>query len=191
MSMLSSLVKNPLDGEQKPWRPRYGYLFLVVLVVSGGLYVYQRVHGGPAVPTSTDPATVYENAKAARERQEQSARSEAQDTNTEAALSDIAKAALALIEQTPIVLPDIERFSGDAVELAAWIEQIDVALIATVIEDPSSDEITSYLSREIPVLVSVIFIGEMSEHWVVLDESSRVTALDAMIGNRIVIVEAK
>jgi hypothetical protein len=187
MSVLSALIKNPLDGEQKPWKPWYGYFFLAVLVVSGGLYVYQRVNGGPIVPTFTDPATVYENAKAARERQESAAAAE--DEAVDAALSDVAKAALALIESTPIALPDTESFSGDAVELAAWIEQNDATLHATVIEDPSTEEIEAYLLQNVPVLVSVMSEEETRERWVVLDALSRDVVLTAMVGNRIVIVE--
>jgi hypothetical protein len=101
MSILGALIKNPLDGETKPWKPWYGYLFLAVLVVSGGLYVYQRMNGGPVVPTYTDPSTVYENAKAALERQQVVSVEEA-PVITEEVLSDVAKAALAIIQEAPL-----------------------------------------------------------------------------------------
>lgn len=191
MSILGTLIANPLDGEKKPWKPWYGYLFLVMLVVGGGLYVYQRVNGGPVVPTFTDPATVYENAKAARERQEQGASGEAEGASTDEMLSDIAKAALDIIEETPIIVPNAEDLNGDAVEVAAWIEANHAALNATVIEDPSADEIAAYLAEGIPVYVPVIFTDEAEEHWVMLDAASQPAVLEVMIGNRVVIVEAK
>ncbi len=184
--LLKALIKNPLDGEQKPWKPWYGYFLLAVLVVSGGLYVYQRVNGGPVVPTFTDPATVYENAKTARERQTLAA--VVHDEAIDAALSDVARAALALMETAPIVLPDIESFSGDAVEMATWIEQTDVALNATVIEDPSIEEIETYVLQHVPVLIPVMFEEEIAQHWVVLDASSRDVVMLAMVGRYIVIV---
>jgi len=189
MSVLNALIKNPLDGEQRPWKPWYGYLFLFILVVCAGLYVHQRMNGGPLIPTLSDPATVYENAKAARERQQEVAMDEAQDARTDVALSDVAKAALAILENARIVLPDVESFSGDAVELATWIEQADVTVNATVIEDPSTDEITAYLAQGIVVVVPVVFPEDVAEHWVVLDETSADAVMSAMVGNRVVIIE--
>ncbi len=188
MSVLNALINNPLNWEQKPWKPWYGHLLIAILVVSGGLYVYQRVNGGPIVPTFTDPATVYENAKAARERQE-AVRTEVLDERTEEALSEVAKTALALMKETPIALPDTENFSGDAVEMATWIEKSDATLRTTVIEDPSADEIETYLSQNVSILVLVMFEAETFAHWVVLDAASKSAVIDAMVGNRIVIVE--
>lgn len=185
--LLKTLTKNPLGGEQKPWKPWYGYFFLVVLVVSGGLYVYQRVNGGPAVPTFTDPATVYMNAKAVRERQELAVAAKEEAMN--AALNDVAQNALALLEEAPMVLPDMENFSGDALELAVWIEQIDNTLRATVVEDPSAEEIDTYLAQNIPVLIPVIPEDGAVQRWGILDSALPSAEREIIIGNRIVIVQ--
>lgn len=66
---IKSLFQNPLDGKKQPWKPFYGYLMIAVILASGGLYVYQRLHGGPVVPTSSVPSVQYKNAKEALERQ--------------------------------------------------------------------------------------------------------------------------
>lgn len=68
--ILKSLITNPLDQPTRPWKPWYGYLFLVIFVVAVGVYIFGRVQGGPLLPTATDPAAVYRNAKAALERQQ-------------------------------------------------------------------------------------------------------------------------
>ena len=144
---------------------------------------------GPVVPTFTNPAAVYENAKVAWERQQESSSGEARAASTEEALSDVAKAALALIEKEPIVLPSTENFVGDAIELAVWIEQSDATLNATVIEDPSTEELEAYLAQNVPVLAPVMFEEDAGEHWVVLNATSLSAVIDAMIGSRVVIVE--
>lgn len=190
MSILGKAIVNPLGGPTKPWKPWYGYLFVCVLIVSAGLYVYQRVNGGPVVPTSTDPVAVYENAKLARERQTRVPEPADDAPPIDAVmLADVAKRALTFIENTSIALPDVEAFSGDAIAMAAWIEEHDATVRATVIEDPSTDEIAGYLANNIPIVVPVQFADEPLEHWVVLDVSSQDAVLTAMVGNRIVIVE--
>jgi hypothetical protein len=229
MSILSMMVANPLNGEKKPWKPWYGYLLVGVLLVSGGLYIYQRMHGGPVIPTFTDPATLYENAKAARERQEQ-AEEALVAPNTEETLSEVAKAALELLvvplpasadvavpfmTQAPSGVWDeahvnaseeaallmVQEFlapsspvdSVDALiaignerglpstctstEFAAFIEEYDAALNATVIEEPSIDEIKQFLANGTPVLVPVngdllqnpfYIAAGLPQHWIVL-----------------------
>lgn len=202
MSILNALISNPLAGEKKPWKPWYGYLFLVIVVVCVGLYLYQRVNGGPVIPTFADPVTLYENAKAARERQEVVA--ETDDDAINAALDDIAKVALEIIaeplpESADLAVPFMTQApSGvwddahiNASEEASWLmtlsffvpdatmnevelEKIRVAMVdeklsmatfasfvetydpgfrATVIEDPTVEEIQRYLADGVPVIV--------------------------------------
>jgi hypothetical protein len=271
MSILSMLVANPLDGGKKPWKPWYGYLMLGVLAVSIGLYVYQRVNGGPVIPTFTDPATLYENAKAAREQQVF-----VPETDTaalDAALADVAKAALEIIaeplpESADLAMPFMTQAPGgvwddahidaseeacllmvqefliptspvgfidamiadqqtralpaqfNAIEFATFIEEYDATLNATVIEDPSIEEIKAYLAKGIPVMVPVngnllenpFYIAKgLPQHWIVLrgydvenflvnDPGTRrgekyvyaqSKVMGAMLEGRVVIVEVK
>lgn len=101
--LIKSLVRNPLDGKPKPWKPAYGYLIIAVMLVSGGLYVYQRLHGGPVVPTSTVPSVVYQNAKQALEHQGDTApaTSDPVSAATQAELDAVAKAALDALTPKP------------------------------------------------------------------------------------------
>lgn len=108
--LIKSLIQNPLDGKKKPWKNSYGYLMIAVILVSAGLYVYQRVHGGPVVPTSTVPSVVYQNAKEALEHQAApdpapaaSATTPTSDEATQAELDAVAKAALDAIAAKPVV----------------------------------------------------------------------------------------
>lgn len=223
--ILKALVQNPLSGGPKPWKPWYPYLFLAVLVVSGGLYVYERLSGGPVVPTSTVPSVLYENAKLAREHQETVPETDATpDTGiTKDVLLDAAKIAAQQLQaptteesspeptipssenlavpftsQAPFanwdavhedtceeasVLMVMEYFDGQsaniapqdaedallaivsaetqagygtsltASELGAFVEMYAPTLHATVIDDPSIDEIKAYVARGIPVIV--------------------------------------
>ena len=57
--LLKRLTTNPFTGKPRPWKPWYGYLYIIVAVVCFGLYIYQRVNGGPVVPTSTIPSETY------------------------------------------------------------------------------------------------------------------------------------
>ena len=104
---IKSLIQNPLDGKKKPWKPYYGYLIIAVVLVSGGLYVYQRLHGGPVVPTSTVPSVVYQNAKEALEHQAAttapapSTVTSASDAATQAEMDAVAKAALDALAKKP------------------------------------------------------------------------------------------
>lgn len=111
---IKSLLQNPLDGKKKPWKPSYGYLMIAVIVVSGGLYVYQRLHGGPVVPTSSVPSVVYQNAKEALEHQTApdpvpstpDAITPTSEEATQVELDAIAKAALdALAKKSAVPVP--------------------------------------------------------------------------------------
>jgi len=57
--LLNRITTNPFDGKPKPWKPWYGYLFILVAIVCFGLYIYQRINGGPVVPTSAIPSKTY------------------------------------------------------------------------------------------------------------------------------------
>ncbi len=191
MNMLKALMSHPLDGEQKPWKPYYGYMFLAMLGVSGVLYAYQRVNGGPALPISANPAALYDEAKVRNATTAAPLVVAPLDPVRPDALDDVAKAALAILAQTPMTLPDAETLSGDALEVAAMIEAHDVLVNAVVIEDPSVDEIMVYVEGAIPVYMPVILAGETSQHWVMLDATFQHTDLEAMAGNRVVIVQKK
>lgn len=95
--ILKSIIKNPLDGPKKPWKPWYGYLFLVIGVVCLGLYGYERINGGPLVPTMAVPSQVYANAKAALEHQQQAIIASGATASQDSALQDVARAAAASI----------------------------------------------------------------------------------------------
>lgn len=109
--LIKSLIQNPLDGKKKPWKPYYGYLMIAVIIASGGLYVYQRLHGGPVVPTSSVPSVVYQNAKESLEHQiapdpallTPDTTTPTSEETTQAELDAIAKAALAAIAAKPVV----------------------------------------------------------------------------------------
>jgi hypothetical protein len=105
--IIKSLLQNPLDSKQKPWKPAYGYLIVAVMLMSAGLYVYQRLHGGPVVPTSTVPAVVYQNAKDALEHQGTTtpAPSEPDEAATQAELDAVAKAALDALDAAKPAIP--------------------------------------------------------------------------------------
>lgn len=218
--IFKSLFKNPLDGKT-PWRPYYGYLILAVIIVSGCLYVYQRLNGGPVIPTSAVPAVEYQIAKTALEQQNETIVAQEVEpviepaSPTAVALDATAKATVALLNKNQaqsatanLALPFtsqapfgnwdalhedtceeasilmVERYfagvSGNldqqtaddsmidmvdtqtalglftsltASELATFTESYFVNLEATVIEDPSIDEIKAYIDAGIPVLV--------------------------------------
>lgn len=206
--ILKSIMNNPLDGKPKPWKPWYGYLFLAIMVVGAGLYVYERVHGGPVIPTMAVPAQVYENARAALEHQQQViiSSSSGQNSGLEAvaraavsALNGLDVAEMPLPTSTDLAVPfitqspsgtwtDAERdlseetmfvmtmkyFVSGAEMDEAKLEQIRVAMIherlsmatfasfvetydpgygAVVIEDPTIEEIKTYLADGTPVIV--------------------------------------
>ncbi|MFA6017892.1 MAG: C39 family peptidase [Patescibacteria group bacterium] len=271
--ILKSLLSNPFDGEKTSWKPWYGFLFLFVLAVSFGLYVYQRVHGGPLVPTSTVPSVVYQNAKIANEHQQELTTITEEAAVSNVLLSDVAKAALDIIapqlpESVDLAVPFLvqcqsgvwdeahanaseeaslfmvheflvpsapidfvdaiiasEKERGlppqfSSIEFASFIESYDQSLNATVIEDPTIEEIKTYLYQGTPVLVPTngdvlqnpFFIAEgLPQHWIVLrgydsknffvnDPGTRrgekyvytqEIVMSAMLENRVVIVELK
>lgn len=271
--ILKSLLSNPFDGEKTPWKPWYGFLFLLVLAVSSGLYVYQRVNGGPLVPTSTVPSVVYQNAKIANEHQQELAVITEEAAASSALLRDVAKAALVIIapqlpESVDLAVPFLEQCQGgvwdeahvnaseeaslfmvheflvplapidfvdavlasekehglpsqfSSIEFASFIESYDESLHATVIEDPTVEEIKTYLYQGTPVLVPTngdvlqnpFFIAEgLPQHWIVLrgyegenffvnDPGTRrgekyvysqETVMSSMLENRVVIVGVK
>ncbi len=94
---MNRLLKNPFDGKQRPWKPWYGYLFGVVAVVSVGLYAYERLHGGPVVPTSTVPSVTYNELV----KQQEVTPEPVTATPPSPDLSAIAKVALEVIQTPP------------------------------------------------------------------------------------------
>ncbi len=54
--IMNRLLKNPLEGEPKPWKPWYGYLFGIVALVCVGLYIFERATGGSMFGTDMTPA---------------------------------------------------------------------------------------------------------------------------------------
>lgn len=54
--IMNRLLKNPLEGTPKPWKPWYGYLFGVVVLVCVGLYIFERATGGLMSSTDMTPA---------------------------------------------------------------------------------------------------------------------------------------
>ncbi len=61
------MLRNPLNGSDRPWKPWYGYLVIGILGISLCLYIYQRANGFPVVPTSSVPSVIYQNAQVALE----------------------------------------------------------------------------------------------------------------------------
>jgi hypothetical protein len=59
--IVDSLLNNPFGKKSGPWKPWYGYLLGIVVVASVGLYVFEKVRGGPVAPTSTVPAIGYQD----------------------------------------------------------------------------------------------------------------------------------
>lgn len=57
--LLKRLTTNPFTGKPRPWKPWYGYLYGIVAVACLGVYVYQRINGGPVLPTTTFPSETY------------------------------------------------------------------------------------------------------------------------------------
>ena len=118
--IIQKLTKNPFDGKAKPWKPWYGYLFIIVAVVSIGLYVYQRLNGGPIVPTSTVPSVTYnELVKRQAPAPEPDPTPVALPTPTPPELSDVAKAALAVIE-TPVTSKNLAVPFTSQAPFAVW-----------------------------------------------------------------------
>ena len=205
MSIMKAIISNPLDGEKKPWKPYYGYMLLVVFGMSIVLYVYQRVNGGPILPTHSNPAVVYDEAKLQYQLQDVSKDSNEDIVNTEAALQEVAKAALVAL-QAPLPLstsidvpffvqapdgvwdalhmnaseeasfamiyamlrPETESAVDvvlraqqeqniavqlSAVEFAAFVEAYDATIRATVIADPTQEEMRRYLAQGTPIIV--------------------------------------
>ncbi|MEK7632771.1 MAG: hypothetical protein AAB473_03195 [Patescibacteria group bacterium] len=54
--IMNRLLKNPLEGAPKPWKPWYGYLFGLVMLVCVGLYIFERATGGSMFSTEMTPA---------------------------------------------------------------------------------------------------------------------------------------
>lgn len=54
--IMNRLLKNPLEGKPKPWKPWYGYLFGIVALVCIGLYIFERATGGSMFSTDMTPA---------------------------------------------------------------------------------------------------------------------------------------
>lgn len=118
--IIQKLTKNPFDGKTKPWKPWYGYLFGVVAIVSVGLYVYQRLNGGPAVPTSTVPSVTYnELVKRQTPTPEPDPTPVASPTPTPSELSDVAKAALEVIK-TPVTSKNLAVPFTSQAPFAVW-----------------------------------------------------------------------
>lgn len=53
--IMNRLLKNPLEGAPKPWKPWYGYLFGVVALVCVGLYIFERATSGSMFTTDLTP----------------------------------------------------------------------------------------------------------------------------------------
>lgn len=215
--ILQRLTKNPFDGKTKPWKPWYGYLFGIVTIVSVGLYVYQRLNGGPVVPTSTVPSVTYNELVKKQTpipEPEPTSAVPSTPTPTPAELSEIAKAALEVIEtpvtsknlavpftsQAPFAVWDVvhedtceeaaiymavQYFEGVAgvidptvadtallamvdmetkmglkasvtvAELGAFTEAFYPSIKATVVDNPTIEQMKAYINAGIPVVVPV------------------------------------
>ncbi len=213
--IIQRLTKNPFDGKPKPWKPWYGYLFAVIALASVGLYIYQRLNGGPVVPTSTVPSVTYNELvkkQTPAPEPEPEPVPAASPTPTPSELSDVAKAALEVIKtpvvsknlavpftsQAPFAVWDIvhedtceeaaiymavQYFEGmtgvidpavadktllamvdtetaqglkvsvTVAELAAFSESFFPGINATVIEDPTIEQIKAYINAGTPVVV--------------------------------------
>ena len=209
--IMSRLTKNPFDGKPRPWKPWYGYLFGIVAIVSIGLYAYQRLNGGPVVPTSTVPSVMY-NELVKKQTPTPEPTPTPSPTPTSSELSDVAKAALEVIK-TPVTsknlavpftsqapygiwdtlhedtceeasvymvakyyasitgaidpavadpvlidMVDAETKAGlkaslTAAELGAFTESYFGTVKASVIENPTIDQIKVYINAGIPVVV--------------------------------------
>lgn len=206
---MNRLLKNPFDEKQKPWKPWYGYLLGLVAVVSVGLYVYERLHGGPVVPTSTVPSVTYN--ELVKKKDESSMVATPTPTPVSPDLSVVAKAALEVIQTPPasknLAVPftsqapyanwdvvhedtceeaavymvaqyyagvsgvldpkiadtalldmvDAETKAGlepsvTAAELGTFSESYFGTMTATIIDDPTVDQIKTYIAAGTPVV---------------------------------------
>lgn len=224
--LLKRLTTNPFTGKPKPWKPWYGYLYIIVAVACLGLYGYQRVNGGPVVPTSTVPSETYnqliqKKIAASAPVAEPTPITEAPSIspiNGGVPLTEVAKKALELLKTPPtpkkvsenlavpfttqapngtwddahktmqeeasllmviqyyddfsgkidpiianaafLVMADAETQAGlgenlTASELGTFAE-LNASMRFTVIDNPTIDQIKTYISAGIPVLVPVV-----------------------------------
>ncbi len=212
--IIQKLFQNPYDGKTRPWKPWYGYLFGIVALVSVGLYTYQRLNGGPVVPTSTVPSVTYsELVKKQEPVSEPTPTPTPSPTPAPSDLSEVAKTALEVIKtpaatsknldvpftsQAPFAVWDIvhedtceeaaiymavEFYAGvsgvidpavadkallamvDAetaqglkvsvtvAELGAFAESFFPGIKATVIDNPTIQQIKAYINAGTPVVV--------------------------------------
>lgn len=100
--LLKRIIANPFTGKPRPWKPWYGYLYGIVAIVCIGLYIYQRVNGGPVVPTSFVPSQTYNELMQKKAPVSVPAAAVApnalQPTLSQSELTDVAKAALEVLK---------------------------------------------------------------------------------------------
>ena len=165
--ILGAMLNNPINGKLSgPWKPWYAYLLGIIVVTSLGLYVVDRVRDNPVAPTSTVPES--KNLSVPFTLQAPFANWDAvrEDTCEEASILmvaeyyDGARGVLdpAKADEHLLAMVDMEGKNGygtslTAAQLGSFAELYFGDVKATVIEDPTIDEIKMYINQGVPVVV--------------------------------------
>ncbi len=165
--IMGKLLQNPFDKPVKPWKPWYGYLFGIVAIVCFGLYIYQRMNGGPVVPTSTIPSQTYNQLiqkKSVAAIPPATAVANAEPSPASSSeLTDIAKAALELLAAPPASKKVSENL---------------LVPFTTQAPDAVWDDTHKTLQEEASLLMVMLYIDAVSDR---IDPSIANAAFSAMI----------